>query len=168
MFWLLETNKSDNMPSTCLFSPHTLSLFSNCLVCEIGGRSKCSPWLLQNFLIAFLWILFFSSVSLNPWPYLYFFASSIVDLWIKCYWSSFSRLFVGLQRVLCMVLTSDFTIPMSWLQKTPYLCFSFRIMDASFSFWFPAIFTLLGVIFTVASSVFSIYIAVIRHDAVAS
>ena len=54
-----------------------------------------------------------SSIILQTWLG----ASSIIGLRIKCWWLSFLRLFVGLQRVLCMVLTFDFRYPWAGSRK---------------------------------------------------
>jgi len=46
--------------------------------------------------------------------------------------------------------------------------FSFLIMNESFKFWFPSIWTLLGAVFTIASFAFSFYVVFVRHDVVAT
>ncbi|KAF2241040.1 hypothetical protein BU26DRAFT_186423 [Trematosphaeria pertusa] len=38
------------------------------------------------------------------------------------------------------------------------------IMDASFAFWFPTVWTMFGAIFTILSFAFSFYVAVVRYD----
>lgn len=69
--------------------------------------------------------------------------------------------------LLLLLLSSGLSPGTLFLDSVPTFASLLTIMDASFSFWFPAVWTLLGALFTIFSFVLAFYLAFGRRDLIA-